>query len=42
MIGPDCPLAEYGLIPAPDAEREEIRAAVSKLEEHVICKSTGG
>ena len=29
MIGPDSPLAEYGLIPAPDAEREEIRAAVS-------------
>jgi phosphate transport system substrate-binding protein len=28
MIGPDSPLAEYGLIPAPDAEREEIRAAV--------------
>lgn len=29
MIGPDSPLAEYGLIPAPDAEREEIRANVS-------------
>lgn len=29
MIGPDSPLAEYGLIPAPDKEREEIRAAVS-------------
>ena len=29
MIGPDSPLAEYGLIPAPDAEREEIRAAVT-------------
>jgi phosphate transport system substrate-binding protein len=28
MIGPDSPLAEYGLIPAPDAEREEIRGAV--------------
>ncbi|HHZ07590.1 MAG TPA: phosphonate ABC transporter substrate-binding protein [Rhizobiales bacterium] len=29
MIGPDSPLADYGLIPAPDAEREEIRAGVS-------------
>ena len=29
MIGPDSPLAEYGLIPAPDAEREAIRAAVT-------------
>lgn len=29
MIGPDSPLAEYGLIPAPDKEREEIRAAVT-------------
>lgn len=29
MIGPDSPLAEYGLIPAPDAEREEIRSAVT-------------
>ena len=27
MIGPDSPLAEYGLVAAPDAEREEIRAA---------------
>jgi phosphate transport system substrate-binding protein len=26
MIGPDSPLAEYGLVAAPDAEREEIRA----------------
>jgi len=26
MIGPDSPLADYGLVPAPDAEREEIRA----------------
>ena len=25
MIGPDGPLAEYGLVPAPDAEREQIR-----------------
>ena len=25
MIGPDGPLAEYGLVAAPDAEREEIR-----------------
>ncbi|PST27226.1 phosphonate ABC transporter substrate-binding protein [Mesorhizobium plurifarium] len=25
MIGPDSPLAEYGLVAAPDAEREEIR-----------------
>ncbi|MCV3736630.1 substrate-binding domain-containing protein [Rhizobium sp. TRM96647] len=28
MIGPDSPLAEYGLVSAPDAEREEIRSAV--------------
>ncbi|MFD2238436.1 substrate-binding domain-containing protein [Aureimonas populi] len=27
MIGPDGPLAAYGLVPAPDAEREEYRAA---------------
>ena len=27
MIGPDSPLAEYGLVPAPDAEREEVRKA---------------
>ncbi|MCY1234641.1 Phosphate-binding protein PstS [compost metagenome] len=27
MIGPDSPLAEYGLVAAPDAEREEIRKA---------------
>lgn len=27
MIGPDGPLAEYGLVPAPDAEREAQRAA---------------
>jgi len=26
MIGPDSPLAQYGLVAAPDAEREEIRA----------------
>ncbi len=26
MIGPDSPLAEYGLVAAPEAEREEIRA----------------
>jgi len=26
MIGPDSPLAEYGLVPAPDAERDEYRA----------------
>lgn len=26
MIGPDSPLATYGLVPAPDAEREQIRA----------------
>lgn len=25
MIGPDSPLAEYGLVPAPDAERNQIR-----------------
>ena len=27
MIGPDGPLAEYGLVPAPDAERDAARAA---------------
>jgi phosphate transport system substrate-binding protein len=26
MIGPDSPLATYGLVPAPDAERETYRA----------------
>ncbi len=26
MIGPDSPLATYGLVPAPDAERDEFRA----------------
>ncbi|WP_373288930.1 substrate-binding domain-containing protein [Aureimonas endophytica] len=26
MIGPDGPLAQYGLVPAPDAERESFRA----------------
>jgi len=29
MIGPDGPLAEYGLVPAPDAERQEQRDAFS-------------
>ncbi len=28
MIGPESPLADYGLVAAPDAEREEIRKAV--------------
>jgi phosphate transport system substrate-binding protein len=28
MIGPDGPLAEYGLVPAPDAEREKLQEAV--------------
>ena len=28
MIGPDGPLAEYGLVSAPDAEREDIRKSV--------------
>lgn len=27
MIGPDSPLVEYGLVAAPDAEREEVRKA---------------
>jgi phosphate transport system substrate-binding protein len=33
MIGPDGPLAEYGLVPAPDAERDQIRkdVAVGKI-----------
>jgi len=30
MIGPDGPLAEYGLVPAPDAEREAQRAAFAE------------
>lgn len=29
MIGPDGPLAEYGLVPAPDAERKTLQDAVS-------------
>ena len=29
MIGPDSPLANYGLVAAPDAEREEIRSKFS-------------
>ncbi len=29
MIGPEGPLAEYGLVPAPDAEREQIRSDAS-------------
>ena len=29
MIGPDSPLAAYGLVSAPDAEREEGRKAFS-------------
>lgn len=29
MIGPDSPLAEYGLVSAPDAEREELRANIA-------------
>jgi len=29
MIGPDGPLAEYGLVPAPDAERQDQRDAFS-------------
>jgi phosphate transport system substrate-binding protein len=28
MIGPDGPLAEYGLVPAPDAERQSLQEAV--------------
>jgi phosphate transport system substrate-binding protein len=28
MIGPDSPLVEYGLVAAPDAEREAIRKSV--------------
>ena len=27
MVGPDSPLAEYGLVAAPDAEREDTRKA---------------
>ena len=27
MVGPEGPLAEYGLVPAPDAERDALRAA---------------
>jgi len=28
MIGPDGPLAEYGLVPAPDEERDELRESI--------------
>ena len=35
MIGPDGPLAEYGLVPAPDAEREAQRAAFEAGTDHV-------
>jgi phosphate transport system substrate-binding protein len=28
MIGPDSPLVEYGLVAAPDAERDAIRKSV--------------
>ena len=31
MIGPDGPLAAYGLVPAPDAEREELQSAISGM-----------
>ncbi|KXF79083.1 phosphonate ABC transporter substrate-binding protein [Paramesorhizobium deserti] len=30
MVGPDSPLAEYGLVPAPDAEREAQRTAFAE------------
>lgn len=32
MIGPNGPLAEYGLVPAPDAERKELQAAVKEAK----------
>ena len=32
MIGPDGPLAEYGLVPAPDAEREALQDAVKNAK----------
>jgi phosphate transport system substrate-binding protein len=30
MVGPEGPLAEYGLVPAPDAEREAQRTAFTE------------
>ena len=30
MVGPDGPLAQYGLVPAPDAERQEAAAKAVK------------
>ena len=35
MIGPDSPLAEYGLVAAPDAEREEQRDGFRRRQDHV-------
>ncbi len=32
MAGPDGPLAEYGLVPAPDAERKAVQAAVKEMK----------
>lgn len=32
MVGPGGPLAEYGLVPAPDGEREELRANVGSAK----------
>jgi phosphate transport system substrate-binding protein len=32
MVGPDGPLAEYGLVPAPEAERKAVQAAVKEMK----------
>lgn len=32
MIGPDGPLAEYGLVPAPDEEREQLQTQLNSLQ----------
>ena len=32
MAGPEGPLAEYGLVPAPDAERKAVQAAVKEMK----------
>jgi phosphate transport system substrate-binding protein len=32
LIGPDGPLAEYGLVPLPDEERDELQKAVKELK----------
>ena len=40
MIGPDGPLAEYGLVPAPDAERRKAAGGREGREDDVILRSS--